>query len=172
MAKQNIETQALDYGMEMIGGKWKPIILYHVNKGTNRFNKLFSEIEGINRQMLSKQLKSLERSGILDRTLYGEIPPRVEYTLTPLGKSLLPVVEAITQWGQKQIAETIVISEIVEVKKVAEPSKEPEINEESEIKEVPEVKEAPKAQEIPEVKKDAEIKEAPKVPKNQQLPLF
>jgi len=166
MAKQNIETQALDYGMEMIGGKWKPIILYHVNKGTNRFNKLFSEIEGINRQMLSKQLKSLERSGILDRTLYGEIPPRVEYTLTPLGKSLLPVVEAITQWGQNQIAETVVISEVVEFNKVAELSKEPE------IKEVPEVKEAPKAQEIPEVKKDAEIKEAPKVPQNQQLPLF
>jgi len=166
MAKQNIETQALDYGMEMIGGKWKPIILYHVNKGTNRFNKLFSEIEGINRQMLSKQLKSLERSGILDRTLYGEIPPRVEYTLTPLGKSLLPVVEAITQWGQKQIAETIVISEVVEVNKIQE------INEEPEITEVPEVKEAPKAQEIPEVKKDAEVKEAPKVAQNNQLPLF
>jgi len=166
MAKQNIETQALDYGMEMIGGKWKPIILYHVNKGTNRFNKLFSEIEGINRQMLSKQLKSLERSGILDRTLYGEIPPRVEYTLTPLGKSLLPVVEAITQWGQKQIAETVVISEVVEVNTISE------VNEEPEIAEVPEVKEAPKAQEIPEVKKDAEVKEAPKVPQNQQLPLF
>ncbi|WP_396634168.1 winged helix-turn-helix transcriptional regulator [Maribacter sp. R86514] len=166
MAKQNIETQALDYGMEMIGGKWKPIILYHVNKGTNRFNKLFSEIEGINRQMLSKQLKSLERSGILDRTLYGEIPPRVEYTLTSLGKSLLPVVEAITQWGQNQLAETVVISEVVEVNTISE------INEEPEITEVPEVKEAPKAKETPKIKKDAEEKEAPKVPQNQQLPLF
>ncbi len=166
MAKQNIETQALDYGMEMIGGKWKPIILYHVNKGTNRFNKLFSEIEGINRQMLSKQLKSLERSGILDRTLYGEIPPRVEYTLTSLGKSLLPVVEAITQWGQNQLTETVVISEVVEVNTISE------IHEEPEITEVPEVKEAPKAKETPKIKKDAEVKEAPKVPQNQQLPLF
>ncbi|MDF4221959.1 helix-turn-helix domain-containing protein [Maribacter sp. M208] len=160
MAKHKKETQALDYSMEMIGGKWKPIILYHVNKGTNRFNKLFTEIEGINRQMLSKQLKSLERSGILDRTLYGEIPPRVEYTLTALGKSLLPIVEVMTSWGQKQITDAIVISEVVEVEKI------------------PEIKEMPKAQQILEVKKDAKIKkepeveEAPKVPQNHQLPLF
>ena len=105
MAKENIETKALEYCMDMLGGKWKPIILYHVSKGTNRFNKLFNE-------MLSKQLKSLERSGILDRTLYGEIPPRVEYTLTPLGKSLLPVVQAMTKWGQKQTKEKV---EVVEV---------------------------------------------------------
>jgi len=107
MAKKNNDTRALDYSMDMIGGKWKPIIIYHVNKGTNRFNKLFDAIEGINRQMLSKQLRLLERSGILDRTLYGEIPPRVEYTLTPFGKSLLPVVQALTRWGQKQIKQNV-----------------------------------------------------------------
>ena len=145
MAKQNNDAQALDYCMNMIDSKWKPIILYHINKGTNRFNKLFAEIEGINRQMLSKQLKSLERSGILDRTLYGEIPPRVEYTLTPLGKSLLPVVKAMTGWGQKQIAATVTIPEVKEVK---------------EVKEVPEIQELP------------EVKETPEVPQNQQLPLF
>ena len=122
MAKQNNDAQALDYCMNMIDSKWKPIILYHINKGTNRFNKLFAEIEGINRQMLSKQLKSLERSGILDRTLYGEIPPRVEYTLTPLGKSLLPVVQAMSRWGQKQLEKKV---------------------------EIPEVKEAPKNQQLP-----------------------
>ena len=109
MAKQNNDTQALEYCMDMIGGKWKPVIMYHISKGTNRFNKLFAEIEGINRQMLSKQLKSLERSGILDRTLFGEIPPRVEYTLTPLGKSLLPVVKAMTTWGLKQMEEKVVV---------------------------------------------------------------
>lgn len=109
MGRQNKDTQALEYCMDMIGGKWQPIILYHISKGTNRFNKLFTEIEGINRQMLSKQLKSLEKSEILDRTLYGEIPPRVEYTLTPLGKSLLPVVLAMTRWGQKQLEEKVKI---------------------------------------------------------------
>ncbi|HDZ06382.1 hypothetical protein LCGC14_0149080 [marine sediment metagenome] len=109
MAKQKKDTQALEYCMDMIGGKWKPVILYHISKGTNRFNKLFAEIEEINRQMLSKQLKSLEKYGILDRTLYGEIPPRVEYTLTPLGKSLLPVVKSMTSWGQKQMEEKVEI---------------------------------------------------------------
>tara|TARA_R110002050_G_scaffold285094_2_gene434574 strand:- start:1455 stop:1778 length:324 start_codon:yes stop_codon:yes gene_type:complete len=88
--------------MDMIGGKWKPVILFHVSKGINRFNKLFNEIEGINRQMLSKQLKELEKSGVLERTLFSEIPPRVEYTLTPLGKSLMTVVQAMNRWGQKQ----------------------------------------------------------------------
>ncbi|MGJ8714180.1 MAG: winged helix-turn-helix transcriptional regulator [Maribacter stanieri] len=117
MAKQKNDTQALEYCMDMIGGKWKPVILYHISKRTNRFNKLFTEIEGINRQMLSKQLKSLERAGILDRTLYGEIPPRVEYTLTPLGKSLLPVVKAMTSWGQKQMEKKVEIPVAPEVQK-------------------------------------------------------
>lgn len=102
MAQQKSQTNALSYCMDMIGGKWKPIILFHISKGINRFNKLFNEIKAINRQMLSKQLKELEKSGILERTLFPEIPPRVEYTLTPLGKSLMTVVQAMNRWGQKQ----------------------------------------------------------------------
>ncbi len=102
MTQQKSHTNALSYCMDMIGGKWKPVILFHVSKGINRFNKLFNEIEGINRQMLSKQLKELEKSGVLERTLFSEIPPRVEYTLTPLGKSLMTVVQAMNRWGQKQ----------------------------------------------------------------------
>ena len=102
MTQQKSHTNALSHCMDLIGGKWKPIILFHISKGINRFNKLFNEIEGINRQMLSKQLKELEKSGILDRTLFPEIPPRVEYTLTPLGKSLMTVVQAMNRWGQKQ----------------------------------------------------------------------
>ncbi|WP_339627570.1 helix-turn-helix domain-containing protein [uncultured Maribacter sp.] len=102
MTQQKAQTNALLYCMDLIGGKWKPIILFNISKGINRFNKLFNEIEGINRQMLSKQLKELEKSGILERTLFPEIPPRVEYTLTPLGKSLMTVVQAMNRWGQKQ----------------------------------------------------------------------
>lgn len=102
MTQQKLQTNALSYCMDLIGGKWKPIILFHISKGINRFNKLFNEIEGINRQMLSKQLKEIEKSGILERTLFPEIPPRVEYTLTPLGKSLMTVVQAMNRWGQKQ----------------------------------------------------------------------
>lgn len=96
------KSLGIDLCMSMIGSKWKPIILFHISKGINRFNKLFNEIEDINRQMLSKQLKELEKSGILERTLFPEIPPRVEYTLTPLGKSLMTVVQAMNRWGQKQ----------------------------------------------------------------------
>ncbi|TLP79092.1 winged helix-turn-helix transcriptional regulator [Maribacter sp. ACAM166] len=103
----NSKSLGLDLCMNMIGGKWKPIILFCIPKGINRFNKLFTEIEGINRQMLSKQLKELEKSGVLDRTLFPEIPPRVEYTLTPLGKSLLPIVQSMNRWGQKQKLGTI-----------------------------------------------------------------
>lgn len=93
--------------MNIMGGKWKPIIMFYISKGVNRFNMLFSEIENINRQMLSKQLKELEKSGVLERRLFPEIPPRVEYTLTPLGKSLLPIVQSMNRWGQKQHEGTV-----------------------------------------------------------------
>ncbi|WP_405382630.1 winged helix-turn-helix transcriptional regulator [Maribacter sp. LLG6340-A2] len=112
MAKEEGKIKALEYCMDMIGGKWKPMLIFHISKGTNRFNKLFNEIEGINRQMLSKQLKSLEKTGILDRTLYGEMPPRVEYSLTPLGKSLLPVLQAMTKWGEKQTKEKVEVVDL------------------------------------------------------------
>lgn len=90
----------------MIGSPWKPIILFRISKGINRFTTLLREIEGINRQMLSKQLKQLEKSGILERETFAELPPRVEYSLTPLGKSLLPVVQSMQSWGGKQHAAT------------------------------------------------------------------
>lgn len=88
--------------MMVIDSKWKPIILHRVSKGINRFTILLREVDGINRQMLSKQLRSLEKSGVLERKAYPEIPPRVEYSLTPLGKSLLPVVSSMQRWGDKQ----------------------------------------------------------------------
>ncbi len=101
---------------KMIGSPWKPIILFRISKGINRFTTLLREIEGINRQMLSKQLKQLEKSGILERQTFAEIPPRVEYSLTPLGKSLLPVVQSMKSWGDKQYGTTPKI-----VKKEARP---------------------------------------------------
>ena len=87
--------------MEEIGSKWKPIILYRVSMGINRFSTLLKNIDGINKQMLSKQLKELEKSNILERKTFAEIPPRVEYAMTPKGKSLMPVVLAMKKWGQK-----------------------------------------------------------------------
>ncbi|MDC6406072.1 MULTISPECIES: winged helix-turn-helix transcriptional regulator [Maribacter] len=89
--------------MEEIGSKWKPIILYRVSMGINRFSTLLKNIKGINKQMLSKQLKELEKSQILERKMYAEIPPRVEYTITAKGKTLMPVVQAMKKWGQKPV---------------------------------------------------------------------
>ncbi|MFT6368964.1 MAG: DNA-binding HxlR family transcriptional regulator [Maribacter sp.] len=88
--------------MKMLDSKWKPIILFRIFKGVNRFTILLKEVDGINRQMLSKQLKSLEKSGILERKTFPEIPPRVEYSLTPFGKSLLPVFRSMQRWGDNQ----------------------------------------------------------------------
>lgn len=88
--------------MKMLDSKWKPIILFKISKGANRFTKLLGAIEGVNRQMLSKQLRSLEKSGVLERKTFPEIPPRVEYSMTPLGKSLLPVVQSMQRWGDRQ----------------------------------------------------------------------
>jgi len=99
---------AVTFCMSQIGGKWKPIILFRVSKGINRFTMLLKEIDGINRQMLSKQLKELEKSGILERKIFPEIPPRVEYSLTTLGKSLLHVVQSMNRWGKRHTKKDVV----------------------------------------------------------------
>ncbi|MEM8888458.1 MAG: helix-turn-helix domain-containing protein [Bacteroidota bacterium] len=87
------------YCMTKIGGKWKPIILFLISKGANRFGILHRGIEGISKQMLTQQLRQLEKDGILDREIFAEIPPRVEYSLTEYGKSILPVIRAMRDWG-------------------------------------------------------------------------
>ena len=85
--------------MSVIGGKWKPIILYLISKGGNRFGILQKGIDGISKQMLTKQLRELESDGILERVIYPEIPPRVEYFITDKGKSIFPIIEQMSLWG-------------------------------------------------------------------------
>jgi DNA-binding HxlR family transcriptional regulator len=85
--------------MEVIDGKWKILILHLVNNDINRFGKMGMILRGISKQMLTKQLRELERDGILDRVIYQEIPPRVEYFLTAKGKALVPVLDALKVWG-------------------------------------------------------------------------
>lgn len=101
--KTNSETCSVSECMTLLDSKWKPIILFKISKGANRFTKLLNTVEGINRQMLSKQLRSFEKAGILERKTFPEIPPRVEYAITPFGKSLLPVIQSMQRWGDKQI---------------------------------------------------------------------
>lgn len=96
---------ALDVTMHYIGGKWKAIVLWYLRDGKKRFSELKECIPDITDKMLSIQLKALEEDGIIQRTVYPEVPPRVEYEYTEAGKSLMPVVAAIADWGRKK-AET------------------------------------------------------------------
>lgn len=86
--------------MKFIGGKWKAVILFHLTEGAKRYNELRKLIPTITERTLSLQLKQLEEDHIVNRKVYTEKPPlMVEYTLTDFGKTLLPVIEAITNWG-------------------------------------------------------------------------
>ena len=87
--------------LEIIGGKWKVIILYHLFQGTQRFNELRRLIPNITQRMLTLQLREMENDGILHREVYPEIPPKVEYSLTEFGQTLLPVIKAMHKWGNK-----------------------------------------------------------------------
>ena len=83
----------------LLGGRWKVVILWFLFQGVQRFSALQRALTGVSHKVLVQQLKELERHGILVRTVYAEVPPRVEYSLTALGLSLRPVVEAMHQWG-------------------------------------------------------------------------
>ncbi len=87
----------------LIGGKWKPIILYSLKSGKKRFGEIAARVPNISRKVLTEQLKELEKDGLLTRTQFNEIPPRVEYELTGLGKSLSPVLNEMEKWGQENI---------------------------------------------------------------------
>lgn len=86
---------------QLIGGKWKPIILYCLRSDKRRFGEIAARIPDISRKVLTEQLKELEEDGLVTRKQYKEIPPRVEYELTVLGKSLSPVLNEMEKWGKK-----------------------------------------------------------------------
>ncbi len=89
--------------MKEIGGKWKPIIIYRIAGGINRFGVLLRSIRGINKQMLSRQLRELEADGFINRKVFPQIPPKVEYSISEKGKSLYPVINNMRIWGERQI---------------------------------------------------------------------
>lgn len=103
-----IQECPVTYCMSKIGGKWKPIILYLISKEVNRFGILQRGISGISKQMLTKQLREMENDGILIRKIYPEIPPRVEYFISDLGNSLMPVIQSMKAWGEEHIPEETV----------------------------------------------------------------
>ena len=91
--------------MNVIGGKWKTIIMYLISLDINRFGIMHRSIEGISKQMLTRQLRELETDGVLERKIYAEIPPRVEYFLTPKGQTLFPIIQSMKTWGEEHLGE-------------------------------------------------------------------
>ncbi|MGX7668845.1 winged helix-turn-helix transcriptional regulator [Flavobacterium pedocola] len=89
--------------MNLVGGKWKVLVLYGIEMGHNRFSMLQKVIPSISKQMLINQLRELEEDKIIERTVFPEVPPRVEYTISEYGKSLLPVITTIKEWGVKDM---------------------------------------------------------------------
>lgn len=85
--------------LELIGGKYKALILWHLSDGTLRFSELRKRISGATPKMLTQQLRELEAQELISREVYPVIPPKVEYTLTDLGRSLLPILVAMRDWG-------------------------------------------------------------------------
>jgi len=96
----------MEVTLDIIGGKWKPLILYLlIDEGTKRFGEIKSFISHISHKTLTNQLRELEEDELISRTVYPTVPPKVEYTITPKGKSLYPVLEALCQWGEENLSD-------------------------------------------------------------------
>ena len=91
----------VEAALELFGGKWKGMVLFHLLDGTKRFNELKRKVGGVTQRMLTKQLRELEGVGLISRQVYAEVPPKVEYRLTEKGKSLRPILLALEKWGTR-----------------------------------------------------------------------
>lgn len=98
MTKQ-IPACPVEMTLQLIGNKWKVLIIRDLLGGTKRFSELKKSVTGITQKVLTSNLRDMEESGLVERTVYPEVPPRVEYTLTDTGYSLQPILDSMTQWG-------------------------------------------------------------------------
>ncbi len=94
------------YSLNKIGNKWKLLILHYIKQGNNRYSTLQKVIPDISRQTLTNQLRELEEDGILERIIYPQIPPKVEYKLTEMGNSLQPIIHEMSKWGLQYVTPT------------------------------------------------------------------
>lgn len=91
---------SVEAAINEIGGKWKPLILYSLKEGKQRFNEINKKLPAITQRMLTKTLRELESDEIIHRKIYAEVPPKVEYCLTKKGDSVMPILDALCQWGK------------------------------------------------------------------------
>ncbi len=89
--------------LEVVGGKWKGVILYRLMGGTKRFNELMRLMPDVTQRMLTRQLRELEADQIVERKVYPEVPPKVEYSLTEFGQTLVPVLKVVQKWGAEYL---------------------------------------------------------------------
>ncbi|MCB8819065.1 winged helix-turn-helix transcriptional regulator [Microvirga rosea] len=97
--------------LNLIDGKWKIVILYKLLKGTLRFNEIRRLLPGVTQRMLTNQLRELEADGLITRTVYAQVPPRVEYNLSELGRSLEPILMAMKAWGDANLNRSLPAAE-------------------------------------------------------------
>lgn len=98
-SNDNLPVCPVETTLMLIGNKWKVLIIRDLLTGTKRFGELKKSIGKVSQKVLTTQLRDMEESGLISRKIYAEVPPRVEYSLTDLGKSLQPILNAMLQWG-------------------------------------------------------------------------
>ena len=104
MSQNLFGTCPYETAQRILQGKWTVLILYHISEGPIRFNELLRQLPNMTHATLSKQLKQMEKDGLINRREFIQIPPKVEYSLTELGRKFIPVLNAIEQWGNHYIA--------------------------------------------------------------------
>lgn len=98
--KTELPACPVEITMGLIGEKWKVLIIRDLLTGTKRFGELKKSVTGITQKVLTNNLRQMEQSGLIIRKVYAEVPPRVEYSLTDLGKSLKPILDSMVNWGE------------------------------------------------------------------------
>ena len=103
MSKSQLKIKAfnnsIELSLDIIGSKWKTLILWQLKDNTMRYGELRKSLQKITHKMLTRQLRELEESRIIKRKVYPVVPPKVEYSLTELGKTILPIIEGLNEWG-------------------------------------------------------------------------
>lgn len=102
--REDLGTVAVEATLAVLGGKWKLLILWHLREEPKRYGELRRLVGNITEKMLIQQLRELEQQGVVTRTAYPEVPPRVEYAFSDYGRSLVPVLAVLCQWGETHLA--------------------------------------------------------------------
>jgi DNA-binding HxlR family transcriptional regulator len=105
--QNRISQCPIEGAMILLSGRWRALILYYLSKGPQRFTELKRSNAGISQQMLTRELRALENAGVISRTVYPQVPPRVDYSLTASGERLMPIIDALSDWWEKEVPRSV-----------------------------------------------------------------